>query len=87
MGVEVGVRVRVAVGILVGVRLGVRVKVGRGVLVGVDEAVGVNVASAQTGAESALLTGSLVRPYSSNILTCFTPGNCFSERVNGPARL
>jgi len=83
VGVEVGVNV--GFGVYVGVEVLVGVNVGLGVLVLVD--VGVNVAIAQAGAESLAPLGSLVRSYSSYILTWETPGNCFSESASGPTRL
>jgi hypothetical protein len=86
-GVKVGVSVNVGVKVLVGVKIGVSVNVGVKVLVGVKVGVSVNVAIAQAGAESPPLIGAIVRSYSSYILTCKTPGNCFSERVSGPTRL
>jgi hypothetical protein len=78
-GVEVGFGVNVSVEVLVGVNVGL------GVLVLVD--VGVYVAIAQAGAESLSPLGSLVRSYSSYILTWEIPGNCFSESASGPIKL
>ena len=87
VGVTVLVGVEVGVNVGLGVNEGVEVLVGANVGLGVLVDVGVNVAIAQAGTESLSPLGSLVRSYSSYILTWETPGNCFSESASGPTRL